>query len=220
MAAVRKCDSLRPEQLHLPVRAAEGKGARHLPIALDDAVARDHARLGVCVQRIAHHTRKARVAEQEEGEEDGGEDRLEREDQPRVARGGELLLNALDDEADARAENAEEQRRRRPSRDSPTSRLYLSVSRLARAMRLRNASPSTRNAVRKRKALSVSGCSSRRQMAVRQLETPQKPVASTSIISAFLCLSMAMLLQITRTDRESARYQYYDKEMCFKYQSE
>ena len=42
----------------------------------------------------------------------------------------------------------------------------------------------TIKAVKKRKALSVSGCISLRQIAVRQLEMPQKLVASSSIRSA------------------------------------
>ena len=64
------------------------------------------------------HQRRADVAldaeplVQEKERKDRRKDRLEREDQARVARGGELLLDALNDEADAGAENAEKQRRR------------------------------------------------------------------------------------------------------------
>ena len=75
--------------------------SRH--IQLHDEQAHKHQRRA----EIAAH--RQALAEQEIGEH-GGEYRLERKDQARVARRGELLLNALDDEADARAKHAEEQR--------------------------------------------------------------------------------------------------------------
>ena len=62
--------------------------------------------------------------------------------------------------------------------------LYLTVSQLAWKTFLRNTNPSTTNAVKKRKALSVNGCISLRQIAVRQLEMPQKLVASSNMRSA------------------------------------
>lgn len=77
--------------------------SRH--IQLHDEQAHEHQRRA----EIAAH--RQALAEQEIGEH-GGEYRLEREDQARVARRGKLLLDALDDEADARAKHAEEQRRR------------------------------------------------------------------------------------------------------------
>ena len=68
--------------------------------------------------------------------------------------------------------------------DNPTMMLYFTVTRLMRRRFLRKTKPSTRKAVIKRKALSVSGCISRRQIAVRQFEIPQKLVVSSSIRSA------------------------------------
>jgi len=68
--------------------------------------------------------------------------------------------------------------------DNPTRMLYFTVTRLTRRKFLRKTKPSTRKAVIKRKALSVNGCISCRQIAVRQFEIPQKLVASSSIRSA------------------------------------
>ena len=68
--------------------------------------------------------------------------------------------------------------------DSPTRILYFTVTRLMRRKFFRKTKPSTKKAVTKRNALSVSGCISRRQIAVRQLEMPQKLVASSSMRSA------------------------------------
>lgn len=68
--------------------------------------------------------------------------------------------------------------------DSPTMILYFTVTRLTRRKFLWKTKPSTRKAMTKRNALSVSGCISRRQIAVRQFEIPQKLVVSSSIRSA------------------------------------
>ena len=54
--------TFRPQELDLSVPAAEGKGFRYLTVAVHNSVARDDARFGIDMERIAHHPCKARIS--------------------------------------------------------------------------------------------------------------------------------------------------------------